>query len=125
MLYRASITIPPNTSELSPERKTLKLTRGTVVKMFVVFPPGCCGLAHVRILDKESQQWPTSPDEDFNGEDYIFEWPEDYEVNEDPFEFTVEGWNSDNLYAHTPVVMVDVSYGLSGFLKYLARFFSG
>lgn len=121
MLYTTSLTIPANTSQAAFVSDDILLVPGTITRVFVHFPPGCCGLAHVVIMDKSFQLWPTSPGESLHGDTYPIEWAEDYLIRENPYQLTVRGWNLDNLYDHTVTVMLALLSGSEGWRSLMGK----
>jgi hypothetical protein len=108
MFYETSLTIPKNTPESAPVVDTIPVHPGVVKRVEVLFPDGCVGLVHVRILYYERQLWPANPDSSFKGDGDKIAFDEDLELTGAPFEFTVEGWNMDDTYQHTPIVRLSV-----------------
>lgn len=118
MLYQGILTIPANTDKTSPVETNVNVLPGTVNKVYILFPPGCNGLAHIEIYNKNRKVWPTSPDESFYGDTFPFDWEEDYLVDELPYVLTLRGWNLDNLYEHNVVVRFSILTGQEGWLQY-------
>lgn len=101
MLYDFSFTIPANTAKESPLELDCKLTFGIVHHIWITFPPGCAGLAHLVVREGLHQIWPTNPDGSFNFDSYTMSFDEHYELFEPPFWLTLVGWNEDDSYQHT------------------------
>jgi hypothetical protein len=108
MIYEQAITIPKLTQRAAPVSEVIPVHPGTVKQVEVFFPPGCAGLAHVTIWYWERQVWPGNPDGYFTGDGQSLTFPEDLELTDQPYSFTVKGWNEDDTYSHTPIVRVTV-----------------
>ena len=121
MLYQQTLSLPPATPKTSPIRETLIMSKGTVTKVEIIFPPGCAGLVHLQILHHESIIFPSSPDESFIGDTFPISWSEDFPVTENPFTFVIQGWNLDVRYAHTPVVRFEMLSNTNSLQAYLAK----
>lgn len=109
MIYEKRLTIPKNTPQASPVTTTLPIHPGIVERVSVSWPPGPSGLAHVQIWYWERQLWPANPDSDFYGDDEVIDFPEDLEIVDPPFEFTIKGWNLDDTYPHTPIIRLQIT----------------
>lgn len=101
MLYEYALTIAANTAESSPATLDAPLAPGTVVRVGVQFPSGCVGLVHVQIWRSEHQVWPGNLDGDISAEGQEVSWLEDYDLDDEPFGFSLRGWNGDDSYSHT------------------------
>lgn len=108
MFYELRISIPANTAKAAAVDTDLFLHAGTVTQVGIEFPKGCAGLVHVQIFHWERQLWPTNTDSDFIGDGAQIVFTEDYKVVDPPFIFTVREWNLDELYAHAPIVRLQI-----------------
>lgn len=121
MYYQTTITIPANTAESEPVRESVRMAKGTISKVEIIFPPGCCGLVHIQILHHESIIFPSSPDESYIGNEYPIFWNEDFPLTESPFELVVQGWNYDVRYSHSPVVRFEMLSQVNNLASYFAK----
>ena len=112
MLYKAEITAPVNTvadraqglpTVAEPVR--LRVAPGLVTQVWVGFPEGCYGLAHVQIWHWGWPVWPWSPGESFHWNNYVFTFNDRYPMTVQPYEFLLRAWSFDDSYAHTITVM--------------------
>lgn len=101
MLFEYPLEIPANTAETAKATLDAPLAPGTVARVDVQFPRGCVGLAHVQIWRREHQIFPTNLDGNIAAEGMVVSWPEDYDVDDEPFALELRGWNEDDSYAHT------------------------
>lgn len=62
------------------------------------------GLAHVQIWRSEHQVWPANLDGNIAGENAVIGWPEDYDLDDEPYDLTLRGWNDDDSFSHTITV---------------------
>lgn len=123
MHYQTTISIPANTAATSPIRSTVQMSKGTISKVEIVFPPGCAGLVHLQILHKEHILYPSSPDESYVGDKDPIVWSEDFPLVENPYELIVIGWNYDTRYAHSPIVRFEMLSKDKSLADYLQRIF--
>jgi len=108
MRYSASVTIPANTTESDPHEEYLEVCFGTISQVFVLFPPGCAGLAHLQIFYQTRQIFPTTPGGSFTGDDTQYEFSERWPIYESPHELLLRAWNTDDTYEHTIIAEVSV-----------------
>ncbi|KKL52780.1 hypothetical protein LCGC14_2282060 [marine sediment metagenome] len=101
MFHEYALTIPANTAESAPATMDAPLAPGTVVRVEIQFPRGCVGLVHVQIWRSEHQVWPVNVEGDISGEGVPVAWPEDYDLDDEPYTVTLRGWNDDDTYPHT------------------------
>lgn len=101
MDYWASITVPNPTFITSPEREVLKVCPGIVKHVWLFFPKGHVGTTKVRILRFEHQVWPTNLDAWYLGDNTVIEFDENYPLVIEPYEFTIEGYNTSVNHPHT------------------------
>ena len=101
MFYEFALTVPANTPQAAPAELEMPLSPGTVTLVSVQFPRGCVGLVHVQVLDAEHQVWPTNLDGDISGENATISWPEDHDLVDSPYTFTLRAWNLDDTFPHT------------------------
>lgn len=109
MFYETRLTIPKNTPATAPVSTVLYVHPGVVTQVEVFFPPGCAALARIQIYLWEHQAWPSNVDSYFTGDGTQIVFPEDLELVDPPFEFTIYGWNLDDTYSHTPIIRVQVT----------------
>lgn len=101
MFYEFAVAIPANTPATAPVEEDVHLSPGTVVRVDFQFPRGCVGLVHVQVWKGEHQVWPVNTDGNISSEGQTVTFPEDYDVDEDPFTLTLRGWNLDDTFPHT------------------------
>lgn len=100
MLFEYPLTIPANTAQASPAEVYAPLAPGTVSRVDIQFPRGCVGLVHAQVWREEHQVWPVNLDGDISAEELVVSWPEDYDLDDEPFAFSLVGWNDDDSYPH-------------------------
>ncbi len=108
MYYDFAVTIPAGTKENNPVEQTLKLTQGIIHRVEVSFPPGCHGLAFLRLLHEGSQKWPTNPSEAFNADGYTVPIDDYFPLDTAPYSLKAIGWSPDATYDHTITVRVGI-----------------
>jgi len=101
MYYNFELTIPKNTPMTTPTKLNVKVVRGVVHKIRIKFPPGCAGLAHVRIQHGLHSVAPTNPDGWYTEDTFPIEYDEFYEIKKDIDVLTLLGYNEDDTFDHT------------------------
>ena len=100
MLFEFPLTVPADTAEASPEPLECPLAAGTVTRVAVQFPAGCAGMVYVSIWRGEHQVWPVNLDDAIAGDNAVVEWPESYDLDDEPFALEVRGWSPGTTYDH-------------------------
>jgi len=100
MFYEFHITLPANTPEADPVALAAPLAHGIIVHVEVEFPPGCYGLAGVRVIEREHQIYPTNDDEWFISDAYVIHFTDVHYLYSPPFSLRLEGFNQDDTYQH-------------------------
>lgn len=104
MLYCVDLTVPANTPRTSPVRQDIEIKSGVLRKVSVMIPAGHFALAHLVIMDGETQIVPHEGD--IHGNDEIFTFDEWIEIPEPKRTLTLLGWNEDDSYDHTFYVRI-------------------
>jgi hypothetical protein len=108
MIFSFAINTPANTSKESKRKQELKLTRGIIHQVDILFPSGCAGLAHIAINDALHQVWPTNPEEDFYTDGEKISSKEFYNLRREPFMLNAFTWNEDDTFPHSIIVRLSV-----------------
>jgi hypothetical protein len=101
MFFEYPLTVIAGTTKADPATLECLLAAGAVTRVDVQFPAGCVGIVHASIWRRDHQVWPVNLDNDIAGEDAIISWPESYDLDEEPFAFTVKAWAPTTTYPHT------------------------
>jgi len=101
MFFEYPLTVTAGTAKGAPATVEALLCAGTVTRVDVQFPAGCSGMVHVSLWRRDHQVWPVNLDNDIAGEDVVVSWPESYDLEEEPFAFTVKAWSPGTTYPHT------------------------
>jgi len=112
MYYQKTITITRNTSERNKVVTQLGITRGTIRRFLVAFPPGCHGLCHVQINYLGWQILPWTLGESLAWDNYVFDMQHNYPITVEPFELRIMAWNEDDSYNHKVFVGVILDEGV-------------
>ncbi len=107
-MYQTDLTIPPNTSETSPEEIGLTLNAGTLKRILAAFPVGCLKRARATIYLLGVQIEPWNPEGYLAWDGYVFEIPCDHKIPVGGTRVTMKGWNLDTTYPHTIYFTFDV-----------------
>lgn len=106
MIYRVGITTGKKGSDTDRVTTEIKLTKGIINRVNLVFPPGCAGLLHVAINHGLHQVWPTNPRGNYATDGETIDFEEFYELKYDPFVLTVYTRNEDDAYEHEVIVRI-------------------
>lgn len=108
MFYDFALTIPANTLESAALEDVVKVTHGVLHRVEIAFPAGCAGLAHLVILHREFQIYPTNPGGSFASDNYTIPIDDYYELFDVPYSLKLRGWNLDDTYPHTLTVRLGI-----------------
>jgi len=100
MFYKVDLDVPPLTSYITPVEQRVRVFPGMVKRVWIMFPPGPKGLAHVVIYHKGWQCWPWAPGTDFAWDNFVYTFEDSYPLTAEPFEFVMKGWSDDDFYSH-------------------------
>jgi len=132
MLFKAEITTPVNASaDIALGQPTyavpvrLRVSPGLVMRVWVGFPSGCFGLAHLQIWYQGWSVWPWSQKQSFHWDGYTFVFDERYPLTTQPYELVLHAWSYDDTFEHTlsfmcliePSPTVESTEGLSEVLR--------
>ena len=100
MFFEHDIKIPANTAEDSYLTETLRLSRGIIERVDLVFPSGCAGLVGVRLARNTFQVIPSNYPKwiETDGESVAIYSNIDLSVN--PYELEFQGYNKDDAFDH-------------------------
>lgn len=118
MFYSFDLPIPANTLKVTPVELEVNLTWGVITRVEIRFPPRNVGLSKVKILERRHQLWPTNLDEWFYGNDETIKWDEYHELFVMPAIFTLQGYNDDDTFPHTPLIRFEILHPLIAMAKY-------
>ena len=110
MAYALDLTIPVSTAEASPASGSIYMAACVVSRIELTFPDGCAGLVGVRFKYYTRQLWPCNPEEWFRGNGQAITFEPKARFEESPAVLYVEGYNSDDTFAHTVYVVVGVDF---------------
>jgi len=108
MIYSFDISTPANTPDTDIQKTDLKLTRGVIHQLDIVFPTGCAGLLYVAINLGLFQIWPTNPDEYFHTDGETISFREHFELIFEPYILTVHTYNLDEEYSHSVIIRLGI-----------------
>lgn len=108
MLYSFTISTPANTLSTAKKTTVLKLCKGILHKIYIIFPPGPQSHLHLTINRAVHQVFPTNAEENFALDSAIIESPEHYELEQPPYELTALTWNTDDTLDHSVIVLIGI-----------------
>lgn len=120
MIFQTNLTIPANTDIDNIVSSNIILVNGVITGFELDFPPGCCGLVYGRVMYREQQMWPNSPEEWFRQDNHVFRYDEIIELREGPYIFRLEGYNLDIKYEHTltlRIIMDTVARDINSYIQ--------
>lgn len=106
MIYRFAITTPASPAGEIPQRTILKLGKGIIHKLDIVFPPGAQQKHHLRICDALHQVWPTNAEQYFASDGETISFREGLELNEEPYTLQAWTWCTATLHPHTLLIRI-------------------
>ena len=119
MIYAVTITTSKGGSEGQAVTTVMPVTGGLVWMFEVDFPPGCCGLAHIRVFDGLYQVFPATSGESFHGDNVTLHLDDLYYKQAAPYEFRVVAWNEDEKWDHTLQVRLGMASGEAEMSRYM------
>ena len=119
MIYTATITTDANTAEVDAKETVLRVGKGLVWRIEVEFPPGCAGLAHLKMHDGGYQVFPATPGESFASDGTVIGFDDLYLKDSAPYEFKITTWNVDEAWDHTLQVRVAMASSEAFMSRYM------
>lgn len=108
MLYVFKIDVPANTTQASPYVVTKQLIAGEIVRVVFQIPAGHQGLAHLQVLDRETQIYPVNNQGDIAGDDIEVSFTDKYQLD-NPAKVKFVAWNTDTLHQHSFFVWINLA----------------
>lgn len=100
MIFSGSITVPAGSLKNAPKIERLKITKGVITQINLMFPPGCAHEVFITFNRALHQIYPTNPDGYFIGDAVNISGEVFHYVEVDPFELQVYGWSPGATYDH-------------------------
>ncbi len=101
MFYDFAFTVPLNTLDNAPVTQQLKIGKGIIHRVALLFPPGPHGMVKVKLYQGGHQFLPTNPEGSFASDDEILVLDEHYELTSAPYILTAVGSSPGTTYPHT------------------------
>lgn len=101
MFFSKEIEVSAQTSKTDPLITTLKLSKGIIRHVWVMWRYGVGNLGGVRILHNEFQVWPMTLGEWLPSSRFPFDSAADYPVTTAAFSVDIHTYNLDDVYPHT------------------------
>ena len=108
MDYVVDLAIPANTAQADCVTEILRVPKGVITGLRVFFPPGCAGLAGVRVKCFEQQIYPSNPDSWYRGDGLHIVITDDHRLTHAFQTVKFQGYNLDDSYPHTVTVSLTV-----------------
>jgi hypothetical protein len=133
MLFEYPLTVPAGRPAADPVTLEALLCAGTVTRVDVQFPAGCVAMVGVSIWRNDHQVWPVNLDESIAGEDVVVSFPVSYDLDDEPFAFTLKGSSPGTTWPHVITFRFALlsleeaqgARGLPGLLRRLANLLLG
>jgi len=106
--YKYGVTIPANTLESAPYKKTLKVSKGILHDINVVKPRGCMAMVDFRLFYHEHQIYPSNPDEGYKSEGEVIRMRDHLQILTAPYEIVAKGFSPNTTYNHTILVRLGI-----------------
>lgn len=101
MHYFFKVSVPANTTELTPYIERLPLTHGVITDVFIYIPRGHVGLAGLKLLYHDHQLYPLNPGGAYRGNETTIAFGEYQPITVDPFELKAVASNDDETFEHS------------------------
>lgn len=129
MLFSFDVTCETTHTATNPKTEVLKIAKGIITWVSVIFPPGCHGLVSCVLLHHEHQIAPSTESLVMIGDSHPIEWNDYYESYQPPFELKAKLWGDSCSYDHTITIKVAVlprkiAAPYTGFLDYIKNLFA-
>lgn len=111
MLFSKVLTVPANTSIASYQEDRIKITTGKIKRIDVYFPWGCAGLVGIQIIRHTWQICPLTRGEWMIGNELLHSYNYNFDIRDDPIELIIKSYNTDDTYAHSPIIGVEMLRG--------------
>jgi len=118
VIYQKTISTGHNIAAFVYNRAVLKVCKGLVYKVEILFPPGCAGLLKVKIRDGGHQVWPSNEGESFATDGFTISFEDTLLKLASPYQYDIFTVNEDTLYDHS----VTIRIGMVSKEIYMARF---
>jgi len=87
----------------------MKVGKGRLKEVMLAFPPGCVGLAGIRLKRDGSHIFPRSPNQWYAWDNEVLKFNDDMVIDDNPLSFHIEGFNNDDSYDHTITISLTIS----------------
>jgi hypothetical protein len=94
------LTVNPGTTREAPDTITVTLPTSTIRRVVVYFRAGCLWLVEVAVYHNEFQIIPIDPESSISGDDWPFDCPLEYPLEDGANRITVAGWSAATIYSH-------------------------
>ncbi len=101
MYYFIPCTVSKAIPVDNPQLFILPIAQGTIERIDLEYPAGCCGLVGIRVINEDWQLVPWNTDQWLSSDDRTFQLPLDYAVTQPPYRLVIYGYNLDDVYNHT------------------------
>lgn len=126
MIYVHEMTVSANVTKDSLQVETIKLAACTIRRVMIDFPRGCYYLVGMRIMLREHQLYPTTPDAWLIADGTQISFNDETSLIESPWQLDMEAYNLDERYSHTIRVYLDVDLlSPAGSSPYVPDVYSG
>lgn len=106
--FQFDIVIPANTLEAEPYTEEIKLTKGQLVKLVLIFQFGCAYMVHTCLSLGGRQIMPVIEGMSYALDGYTLERDTAVMLTDHPFSLTFKGWSPGTVYDHTIGVLATV-----------------
>lgn len=108
MLFEAHVTVETTHSATSPKEQIIKISKGVIAWVSVLFPSGCHNMVHCTIYHHEHQVFPSAEGMSIIGDRVPIEWNEYYECYQPPYELKIRAWGVGCTYDHLVTVRLAI-----------------
>ena len=108
MFCPIELEVPKSTPRTNPATKILQLRDGIIRNWYLGFPHGCFNRVRAQVFEFEHQILPQREGESLYWSGYVFVIPDEYVLEEEPYEIELRAWNTDTTNPHTILLGVDL-----------------
>lgn len=102
------LEVPANTPASAKATKVLELRDGIIRNWYIGFPHGCFNRVKAQVFQFEHQILPQSEGEYLYWSGFIFVIPDEYVLEDEPYEVELRAFNTDTTNPHTIFLGVDL-----------------
>lgn len=117
MYYDFHVVTVKDTDYAHRDKTRLKLAKGTIIEVSLLFPSGSIGLLYLQIFRGSHQLYPFNPGGYFQTSGETINFSDKYQLEDEPLEVIAETWNLDDIWSHG----VHIRFNVQPFLPLVVK----